>query len=57
MLKVCVNFSGPSHRCTDTKECVEDATCVPMNPGTIQNLTVCKCVEGYVAIDAECSGK
>ncbi|KAF2899857.1 hypothetical protein ILUMI_06327 [Ignelater luminosus] len=48
---------GPSHRCTDSKECVDDAMCVPMSPGTgLQNQTVCKCVEGFVPNDAECSG-
>ncbi|KAK5639225.1 hypothetical protein RI129_011717 [Pyrocoelia pectoralis] len=49
---------GPFHLCDNDEDCVDGATCVlmPGLPITKDGPKHCKCIEGFIAVDGECSG-
>lgn len=49
---------APFHLCDNDEDCVDGATCVlmPGLPITKDGPKHCKCIEGFIALDGECSG-
>lgn len=49
---------GVNHVCMANEDCREGSECMPFKDGGNRGVKkVCKCSEGYIEIDFQCSGK